>query len=527
MSNSANLPAPFLGIKQDTPVAAIESPYCENLLNFNTTDIGVSLRNGDSTWSSTKNVAPSTTDTFVGFVKYGNTKLFYAADQNAANVRYFDITSSGTPSVAHTSTTLASPSEIFTMYFGNRVFIFGDNVAAGDYFDGSSWGAWGFTFSTITPVGACGYKNRAYFMGWNSTIFSYGGIDAVTGATTEKDLSGVILEKSTLSTIAPVTVANAGQTLQLLAFVFFSGEVLFYSGSYPDSTTWTLEGRGKIGKPLNYNSSIDFQGDSLIMTRIGVVSLRDVFLSGGQNAITQTISRAIDPTWIELIAATISGSIFYDSASGRISYTRADWWQAQNRLIIGFPTLIDSSNNVVSGAFYFIYDTLRQAWYLHESAGVDALLGLVQFRDFIFICGNYSGDATHDLIIKQKEGATDFQDTDSGSVKASYSYEMLSAPIPFPKTAVYEATQIEPILESDLYAETNYNFVVDFGRQTSGNQPTDALTTSVAKPAVNVGMQNITYVQVKMSGTTAASKSVGLDLYSFNVWYNAGATGSR
>ena len=131
-------------------------------------------------------------------------------------------------------------------------------------------------------------------------------------------------------------------------------------------------------------------------------------------------------------------------------------------------------------------------------------------------------------MVYEKEGSTGFTDRSANDdADTPYQYTMLSAPIPFPKTAVYEAVQIEPILESDLYAETNWSFVVDFGRQSSGNQKTDAATTAVAKPAVNVGMQNITYVQVQMSGTTAAAKTVGLDLYSYNVWYNSGEIASR
>jgi hypothetical protein len=150
------------------------------------------------------------------------------------------------------------------------------------------------------------------------------------------------------------------------------------------------------------------------------------------------------------------------------------------------------------------------------------------FQDNLVYGASSLATATDYILLRSKEKATDFQDVNQdNTTKTSFDYEMLSAPIPFPKTAVYEATQIEPILESDLYSQTNWNFVVDFGRQTSGDQKTDASTTSVAKPAVNVGMQNITYVQVKMSGTTAASKTVGLNLYSYNVWFNAGEKGSR
>jgi len=529
VSSSVNLPAPFGGINKKTPIAALNSPYCEELLNFNTTEAGIELRNGDSLWSYVHNTGPATTDTFLGFVKYGDIKLFYAAEPNAGNTRYFDITSAGAPSLAHTSAAATINSELFTLYFNKYVYTFGPSTAGGDYYNGSAWASWTWTFPTINPIGGCAFKNRAYFVPRGSATYGYGGIGAITGTVTEVDLAGIILEQSYLSTIAPITIVNNGATLQLLAFAFFSGEVLFYAGSYPDSASWELIGRGKVGKPLSYNSSIDFQGDALLRTRIGLVSLRDVFLSGGQMATTKTVSEEIDPIWISLVNVIIAqgGSTYNEASTGRVKRVFGDWWPSKNRIVISFPIKV-VDGNLELGNTYFVFDTLRKSWSVHRSFGIGGVQGLTHFKDNIYISGGDVAAATTYLTVMQKEGGTDFQDDNYDAVTSTdYDFEMLTAPIPFPKTAVYQASLIEPILESDLYGQTNWNFVVDFGRQTSGDQTTDASTTAVAKPAVNVGMQNITFVQVKMSGTTTSGKSVGLDLYSYNVWYNAGDKGSR
>ncbi len=528
MSNSANLPAPYAGVNKKIPIAALKSPYCSSLLNFNTTEAGIELRNGDSLWSASLAVAPKTSDTFLGMVRYGDLKLFYAAEPNSGTTRYFDI-STGTASLSHTSAAATFNGEVFTLYFNKRVYTFASSGTGGDYYDGSSWGAWGWTFTSITPITGCAFKNRAYFVGRDTAIYAYGEISAVTGATTEVDLAGVILQQSSLSTIAPITVANAGQTLTLLAFVFFSGEVLFYSGSYPNSDSWNLEGRGKIAQPLSYNSCIDYQGDGLVLTRGGLVSLRDVYLSGGQQALSRTVSEAIDTEWTALVNVIISqgGSAYNEVSTGRLKYVFGVWWASQNRIVISFPIKV-VAGNLELGNTYFVFDTLRGAWSPHRSAGIFGTKGMVEFKGSVFVSGGDAGTASTYLTVMKKEGSTEFQDANyDATTNVNYDFEFTSAPIPFPKTAVYEATQIEPILESDLYGQTNWNFISDFGRQTSGDQKTDALTTSVAKPAVNVGMQNITYVQVKMSGTTAASKEVGLNLYSYNVWFNAGEKGSR
>jgi hypothetical protein len=208
------------------------------------------------------------------------------------------------------------------------------------------------------------------------------------------------------------------------------------------------------------------------------------------------------------------------------------WWKAKNRILVSIPYYIKSDGLYDNGNTFFIYDTLRGAWTIHRSYGPTlgdvSITDMISFQNAILYATDYPAGIAESLTIRSKEGASDFQDINDGSVnKNSYDYEILTDPIPFPKTAHYEATQIEPIIESDLYGQTNYNFVADFGKQTSGDQKTDAITTAVAKPSANVGMQNITYVQVKLSGTTVTTKTVGLDLYSFNVWYNSGEIASR
>lgn len=540
MANSANLPAPFLGQDTLTPTAVLKSPYCETLFNFNTTEAGVSLRNGDSIWASKalNSTGGATEERFRSFIPYGTTQLFMAVQCSGGvtAVRYYGIsTEGGAPTLEYTSVS-GIGGEIFYNYFNGRVFTFGNfGTGVGDYYDGSAWGASTYSFAGgAEPVGACTFKNRQYFILKDSSSYGYSELEAVTGTVTTVPLAGVIAEKGTLLVIAPITLSNQVSSEQLLAFVFSTGEVLFYGGSYPDSASWNLVGTGTIDIPLNYNSAISpYRGDSLVACRNGLYSLRDLFLKGSQEAINAVVSRQITPTWTRLVSAILAGGSTYVNPDGRLIYSAIAWWKLQNRVIVSFRGYVDDSGNLQAGGTYFVLDTLRGSWSVHRSFGINTsgtsnfIQDLIVFKDEALFCSNMLANAGSTMIIASKEGGTDFQDVDTTSTKVSFDYALLSAPIPFPKTAVYEATQIEPILESDLYAQTNWNLVADFGRQTSGNQKTDAATTAVAKPAVNVGMQNITYVQVKMSGTTAASKSVGLDLYSYNVWYDYGSEASR
>jgi len=535
VSSSANLPAPYLGQDTQTPTAALKSPYCETLYNFNTTKEGISLRNGDSKWvsKSLNTTGGATSEEAAAIVKYGETYAFivcYCAGPGLKN-RYYDISTEGAaPTLAYTSTTM-SYQTIYTSYFNQYLFFFNGQDQNVDYFNGSAWGAATYTMPVgLSPIGGCTFKNRHYIIFKDSASLGYSGIKSISGTITEVPLAGVISNASTIAAVVPFNVTISANTEQVLAVVFFSGEVLFYTGSYPDSDSWGLVGTANIGKPIHYNSVVTaYQGDSLVACYTGLVSLRDVYTNGSIQAEQQLITQSITPDWTDLtnrIYATY-GSI------QTLTFAVITWWKEQGRLVVTFCVQPSSSTIYADvGSTFFVYDTLRRSWSVHRTfGGVTSAVtsyGAINFKGKLLFIGVTTATSTQKIIIKSKEGATDFQDVNyDDTTKTSYDYSFVSAPIPFPKTAVYETVQIEPILESDLYAETNWNFVVDFGRQTSGNQKTDASTSSVSKPAVNVGMQNITYVQVKMSGTTAASKTVGLDLYSYNVWYNAGETGSR
>jgi hypothetical protein len=430
-------------------------------------------------------------------------------------------------------TTVATGSDAFTsLYFNNRLFLFGTIHTPGYVYDGSTFAVIGYTGSSFAPYGGNVYKNRAYLIQLDEPAYWYTGISQVTGAVTKVDLSTVVRRKCKLSGIASFTLSEQAGSQIFQSFIFDNGDVLFYSGSYPNADDWGLVGSATIGQPIGYNLVVSYQGDSLVLCDSGVVSLRDLFLSGSEDASSLTVNANIQKTWTTMIQrarATYNypvGPLFVGVGSAQVI-----WDPKKSRIIIKLP-FYTTTSGVPTGNYFFVFDALLQAWSFHQSFGT-APAGLNVAPLFCAVYKNkvlmaQISAAGTNVMIYEKEGGTVYADRatdDSGYV--GYDFEMLSAPIPFPKTAVYEATQIEPILESDLYTQTNWNLVADFGRQTSGNQTTDAATTSVQKPAVNVGMQNITYVQVKMSGTTVTGKTVGLNLYSYNVWYDAGEQGSR
>lgn len=525
MANSANLPAPYGGVNDNVPTAALKSPQCKNLLNFNVTTDGIALRNGDSKYTLMSHLIGGVVAK--RFAQYGNHKLFAIA-RNGAGIDIWDVDSAtvSTTSVVGGSDDFARP---YTFNKNLYLFAKGSLLAPGLVYNGSAWGSIGYTLSG-DGFGGCPFKHRNYIILQGTASYAYSGIDAITGATTTIDLAGVISEQATLSAIAPITLSDNVATITLLAFVFSTGEIIFYSGSYPDSDNWAEAGRAQVGQPLDYMSGMAYQGDYLLFCDSGVVSLRNLFLKGSEDAASLTVNSNIQNTW-QLLVKTIrsqfskpSGPITDPSTGGISGQVTGVWDRKTARLIISFPLYQSSSTAVAYGSTYFVFSVLQQAWHFQRSFGTtNGIYDICFYKNKVLLL-----DYDTDMMAKVKEGATGFTDRNTNdSAEVGYTFEMLSAPIPSPKTSVTEFDQIEPIIETDLAAETKYNLVADFGRQTTNDQTAPNTETTVSKPAANVGIHGTTYVQVKMSGTTTTGKTVGLKLYSYNLWFDKGQQGSR
>lgn len=536
--NSSNLPAPYGGVKQSVPKAALKSPNCENLFNFNTTVEGISLRHGDSKYKSLTQGSGGNIP--ISLVKYGDLNLLlltYRTNNN--NIEVFDVDSA---SVIYSSVLTGTSSFFTPLYFMNYLFMLEPFAyKPGFFFDGSTCGAmasvpgggWTDSARTFAPVGGNVYNHRAYLIRNNFPGYWYTEIDSISGDLKDnfKDLSGLISEQATLILIATTTISAASVTAYgterpiFQSFVFSSGEILFFKGTYPDSDDWTYVARSQIGQPLSYRSALAYQGDTLIFCDTGVVSLRDLFLQGSEDAQSLTVNANMQASWQALVQAVRTQ---FNLPVGLISFHITGIFDlSTNRIIISMPFYLDSSGVAQFGSYYFVFDTIQQAWFFHRSYGIGANvipfdLSRYKNKDVFAAVG------TTKIMIYTKEGATGFTDRNpEDSAEVAYDYDFISAPIPFTKTEVNEVTGLEPIIQSDLYAQTFFRWISDFGKQISGNQTVDALTTSVAKPLANVGMQNITYVQLEVFGTTTTGKTVGLDLYSYNVWYSQGEKGSR
>lgn len=521
--NPIPLSAPFGGIDQTTPIQGLESPFCESLLNFNTTSGGVTLRNGDSVFAK----LPAGTSGSKLYA-YGDTKLLQAVYNSGTNkVDIYDV-EAGT--VGFSTGAAGNDTTFYSVYFNKYLFLFNPGVySLGVSYNGSAYAAINFTAAvgpTVLPRGGGVFNERIYIIQSAEAGYWYGEIDAISGAIHYVDLSSIVENNCFLVTIAPITIADNVSAVTLLAFIFSNGEVLFYSGAYPDSADWQRVGHAKISQPLNYNSSIRYQGDALVMCDNGVVSLRDLFLKGSEDAASLTVNSRIQTTWALFVkflrasASVTSGPVGAGTGVGA-------WDSKNNRIIIVFPyTLVSTTSVSSSGSHYFVFDTIRKSWNFHRSFGIESgthtgTKSLVFYKNKILV----SADGNTPTVW-EKEGATGFTDRSvHDDAEIGFDYEIKSAPIRTSNDAYVKKCQgLDLFLETDLHAQTNYALIRDLGVETTAAQqlPSDSPTT-LQKPNVNIGIEG-SYLQYKISGTTAASKTVGLKLYGVTAWMEPGSS---
>lgn len=514
------LPAPWGGYDERAPLITLQSPNCQSLLNFNITQGGVVLRHGDSFYKSITAGGGTIAKTLH---TYGFTKLFISIYNASDSKMYFyDVEADA----FGYSTAASGVDTFYSQEFNKYLFFFSPGTyTPGVYYSGAAWGVIGYTGTGFTPTGGGNaYKNRNYVVQSNDAAYWYSGIDAITGALTKVDLNGIVSERCTLSNIASITLADSVSTTELQAFIMSNGEILFYTGAYPNSPDWSIVGRSKVGAPLSLDGSIvEYQGDKLLLCDSGIVSLRDLFLKGSEQAISLSISSPIQYTWSKIVAG---GRSLKSRPSGFLDTgIRGVWDQAKNRLVFFFPFYINSSGVVTNGNVQFVFHTLLGKWCLHQTDVISSglVLDAVIFSNKLLFITQTSASY---LNVMQKEGATGYADRDgSNAVDVAYDYEIISAPVSNGRAYVQKCCGMDFILKSDLFTGggwIDFKLIRDMGVASTTAQRLQAThPTTLQKTFVNMGIEG-SYIQYKISGKTAASKTVGLELYGSNFWVEMG-----
>lgn len=528
MANNVPLPAPFKGVDSRTPLIALQSPSARTISNFHTAPEGLVLRRGDKKYNKiTFATGADASNRVLALTSYGDTKLILVAFSFFDSwVRFYDAdTGAVDQSVATVST-----SDVQTLYFNNYLYFFTNDLAwaPGQVYNASAgtYGAIGYIKKTgvaglFRPFGGNVYKNRAYMLQKDEPAFWYSGIDEISGECPKRSLASLTNQPSNLSAICSFTLSDQVSAQEIQCFVFFNGEVLFYTGSYPDGSDWTSVGRAVIAPTLYFNSVITVGGDSYVLTDTGLYSMRALFAQGSEASSVNSFSENIDKEWTNLVSKI---RVATGIASGALDrFIKSAYDKVNSRIVIEFPYFLLVDGTLTEGSTTFEYDISLGSWtVLYRN--IDETYGS---RDIVYYKNKLLQlwqNATTGAYIAERETATGFTDRDvTDSLEIAYSYQVVSAPISNGKGLTQTFLGFDVFLESDLFTETNYRAIINLGVSNSAYQATTALTTGLQMPFVNVGAEGC-YMQYEIIGQTAVSKTVGMTIYGFNIWKEDGQT---
>lgn len=157
-------------------------------------------------------------------------------------------------------------------------------------------------------VQATGYKNRLYCVEKQSTVLWYGGVDAIAGAFTSLDLGAVFSTPGFIAFCTTWTLNQGNGNEDLFVVVNSNGEVLVYSGAYPDAADWQLIARTRIPNvyfPERCQPFAKVSNDVYIATKRGLVALSSAVAGMLTSAPTVTLSKKIKNKALSRIAPVV------------------------------------------------------------------------------------------------------------------------------------------------------------------------------------------------------------------------------
>ena len=337
MSNSYTLPAPSGGLNFIDAIDSFPENDALELTNLYPLGTNVALRGGTSRFLSA-GTSSATRTLFQLPLENGTTKFL-----KAANNLFYDI-SAGTEANI-TGTTVPTSNDWLTHVFRNRIFMVNGADTAQVWTGSGNVADCTFTGVTLSDLsGVSSYRSRIYFIEGNTLSFWYGGVDSVSGALTEFDLSSIATRGGYLIFAGSYTSNAAISSQDLFIAVTSEGEILAYAGSYPgDANSWSLVRRANVGKPLGRRAFIAVDNDLWLLTNQGIVPLSAIF-SGASTVGLNTVGAKINPL-ISRYAATAGVSHLWHGAH----------WPGGRRVFLAVPR---AGNNV----FFLVLNTDTGAW---------------------------------------------------------------------------------------------------------------------------------------------------------------------
>lgn len=318
----------------------------------------------------------------------------------ATETDIWDATNSGTASSLYGSASSGRWQDLNYTTAGGHFSLLFNGADSPLKYDGSSVSSNSISGTGLTSsnlISAFSHMSRVWMIEKDSMNAWYLATDAISGSASKFPLGAVFKDGGYLAAGGTYsTDAGAGMD-DFAAFISSTGEVLVYQGTDPSSaSTWSLVGRYKTGAPLGRRCVANLGGDLLILTEIGVVSLKAIINYDRAQAQYASVSDKID----RLLSEDARN---YKSNFGWqiMVHPKAKW------LVVNVPVSENESQ------FQYIMNTTTGAWCDFDGFNANCFASTV---DEIYFGGN-SGTAW-----KADNAYQDNSSKITADVKSAYNY---------------------------------------------------------------------------------------------------------
>lgn len=268
-SKKTTIPAPILGLNYRDPIAAMKPLYALQLDNLICRTGYLEVRKGRSDFTTN---FPAPVETLMSYIDTSGVKKVFAA----AGTGIYDASSVG-PVGAAVVAGLTNAYWNWTQFSntGGNYLICCNGVDNAKYYNGAAWADSGFTGLALTSFAHLQvWKRRIWVVQKNSMSAWYGATDAIAGALTQFDFSGIFRRGGYVIATLAWTIDGGSGVDDLFVVVTNQGEIAVYQGTDPtSSTTFSLVGVYYLGPPVGKRFYAQLGGDLIILTNQGLIPL--------------------------------------------------------------------------------------------------------------------------------------------------------------------------------------------------------------------------------------------------------------
>ena len=331
-------PCPYGGWNARGNLANMKPEEAIQLDNIFPGVLTTNIRKGCIDW---KTAAPETIHSLLPYSGLTANKLFAAT-----NVGIYDATSAGAFGAAAVACTNGFWESVMMATAGGNFLFAVNGTDLAKTYDGAAWAipaitvAVSSTWSFLTV-----HKKRIWAIQKNTMDLWYLPVESIAGAATKFPVGSLFKKGGRLAAIGTWTLDSGTGVDDLFVIATSNGEIAVYQGTDPaSSTTWALVGVYDVPKPLGAKPLVNYGGDLLYLSQVGLLPLSQL-----------RQSTIIDGSAV--ISFNIDGA-FLDAAD---NYKTNNGWQmllhkAANLLITNVPV----SNDTIS--YQFIMNTITKKW---------------------------------------------------------------------------------------------------------------------------------------------------------------------